>query len=248
MRKILFIFIIAAFILCSCSEKKEIDQPVFNEESRLCDTKNYINVDEIIFLGESTTYHLKARGVLSGGTETTQVWAPRSGTLMLDGTTSDCRIIYPDTNEEISFTTALQQKKPKYIILTFGLNGATNFIKRGEEYFKHCYQKLTDKIKDSSQNTCIIINSCFPIAKNMNMQSYTVDTKTLNSYIDQINAWARAFANENHFLYVDTSNVLKDESGFLDSAFQMSDGYHLNTKAYQKILEIFKKIEINGEQ
>ena len=57
-------------------------------------------IDKIIFLGESTTYHLKSRGVLSGGTQTTQVWAPKSGTLMLDTSTAHCRIVYPETNEK----------------------------------------------------------------------------------------------------------------------------------------------------
>ena len=40
-------------------------------------------IDKFIFLGESTTYHLKSRGVLSGGTQTTQVWAPKAELLCL---------------------------------------------------------------------------------------------------------------------------------------------------------------------
>lgn len=247
MPKIIFILISITLILCSCSHPGEERYASLTDESKICDEKSYIDIDDIIFLGESTTYHLKSRGVLSGGTETKQVWAPRSGTLMLDSATSECRIIYPETNEELPLIAALQKKRPKYIMLTFGLNGATNFIKRGSDYFKYCYQKLSDEIKRASRDTKIIINSCFPIAADMNMQKYKIDAKTLNAYIDQINIWAKDFAQENGFIYVNTSDTLKNSNGFLDSELQMSDGYHLNTKAYQKILEILRNTEINGE-
>ncbi len=247
MPKILFVLIAITLIFCSCSQSADEICTETIEESKICYVKGYLNIDEIIFLGESTTFHLKSRGVLSGGTSTKQVWAPQSGTLMLDSATSECRIIYPDTNEELPFLTALEMKRPKYIMLTFGLNGATNFIKRGESYFKYCYQKLADEIARASDSTEIIINSCFPVAADMNMQRYNIDAKTLNAYIDQINAWAKELALENGFIYVNTADTLKDSNGFLDSSLQMSDGYHLNANAYRKILAILKNTEINGE-
>ena len=247
MPKILFVLIAITLILCSCSQSADEIYTETIEESKICYVKGYLNIDEIIFLGESTTFHLKSRGVLSGGTNTKQVWAPQSGTLMLDSATSECRIIYPDTNEELPFLTALEMKRPKYIMLTFGLNGATNFIKRGESYFKYCYQKLADEIARASDSTKIIINSCFPVAADMNMQRYNIDAKTLNAYINQINAWAKELALENGFIYVNTADTLKDSNGFLDSSLQMSDGYHLNANAYRKILAILKNTEINGE-
>lgn len=45
-------------------------------------------IDSMIFFGESTTAHLRARGVLSGGTSTRQVWADASGTRMLSSRTT----------------------------------------------------------------------------------------------------------------------------------------------------------------
>ena len=198
-------------------------------------TTNYVN--DIIFLGESTTYHLKSRGVLSGGKETKQVWAPKSGTLMLDTSINDCRIIYPELNQELSLSEALQKKKPKMMLLTFGLNGETNFISRGDSYFKYCYQKLIDEIKNNSPNTEIIINSCFPIAKNMDMSRYSVDAKTLNSYIDIINNWALEIAEKNGLHFTNSASVIKDPEGFLATKFQVEDGYHLNGEAYKLILK-----------
>ena len=252
MSKFLFIIIAVALILCSCGDSVNLNDATnintaINDENQSCEAKSYISIDDIIFLGESTTYHLKSRGVLTNGTETTQVWAPRSGTLMLDNTTSDCRIIYPENGKETALCTALELKKPKYIMLTFGLNGATNFIKRGEAYFKYCYQKLTDEIKRASPNTKIIINSCFPIAESMDMKSYTIDASELNSYINTINLWASNFANENQFQYINTASAIKNETGFLDEGLQVGDGYHLNASAYYKILDVIKNTEANGE-
>ena len=238
MLKIILSLCIAAILLTSCNRSNIPDtsiHAIVTKEDEEPSDENCI--DDIIFLGESTTYHLKSRGVLSGGKETTQVWAPKSGTLMLDMAISECRIVYPETSEEISLEEALKRKQPKIIFFTFGLNGATNFISRGKNYFKFCYQKLIDITKQTSPTTKIIINSCFPIAENMDMSRYTIDSKTLNSYIDTINLWAQELATENTLIYINTASVIKEKNGYLNPALQVEDGYHLNTDAYKLILK-----------
>ena len=245
MRKIflfLIIFtIIITSIITSCSKTpSEIqkEQPTVSTNTDI--QKNDEFIDKFIFLGESTTYHLKHRGVLAEGTNTKQVWAPKSGTLMLDTTTCECRIIFPETGEEIELSDALKKKQPEYLMLTFGLNGASNFINRGKEYFKLCYQKLINTVKNASPKTIIYINSCFPIAKNMDMSKYKINSKTLNSYIDTINVWAKEFAIQNSLIYINTATTLKDKDGYLSDKYQVEDGYHLNTLAYKKILNYIK--------
>ena len=237
MFRILLISIIVSLVLVSCANNKQEFQDTDTEATKEVSSISSNYIDEITFLGESTTYHLKSRGVLSDGTNTTQVWAPKSGTLMLDPSISDCRIIYPETREEISLEEAIKRKKPKYMMLTFGLNGATTFIARGENYFKSCYQKLIDLIKTNSQSTKIIINSCFPIAKSMDMSRYTVSVAELNSYIKTLNEWAFQLANKNKIYYIESAKALKDKDGYLKSSFQAPDGYHLNTDAYKCFLE-----------
>lgn len=193
-------------------------------------------VDSFIFFGESTTYHLKSRGVLSGGVNTLQVWAPKSGTLMLDQTTSECRIFYPDSKEEIELTEAMTKKKPKYILLTFGLNGAVGNISKGSDYFKDCYKKLISSLQKASPESVIMLQSCFPISSTMDTSGYSVDAKTLNSYIDITNQWTAQLAYENALPYLNTAEVLKDEDGFLKSQYDSGDGFHLNTEAYRQML------------
>lgn len=197
-------------------------------------------IDSFIFIGESTTYHLKSRGVLSGGTDTTQVWAPKSGTLMLDATTANCRIVYPETGEEIDLTQAAARKKPEYFMLSFGLNGATRSISKGKDYFKSSYKKLIDTLLSSSKNSKIILQSCFPVAKNMDMSNFSVDVSTLNRYIDTLNSWTQELADENGFAYLNTSEILKDQNGFLLFEYQSGDGYHLTREAYIEILKYIR--------
>ncbi|MBO5415417.1 MAG: hypothetical protein J6A83_02155 [Clostridia bacterium] len=193
-------------------------------------------IDSLIFVGESTTYHLKSRGVLTGGTDTKQVWAPRSGTLNLDMSTKNARIVYPPTGEQLSFSEAAAKSRPKYVVFTFGLNGAVQNIRRGKDYYKRCYLSLISEVTSASPDTKIILQSAFPVASNMDMSNYSVDTVTLNEYIDTINRWTAELAEEEGFRYLDSAHSLKDESGFLRGEFQVGDGHHLTAEAYREIL------------
>ncbi len=193
-------------------------------------------IDSFIFIGESTTYHMKSRGVLSGGSDTKQIWSPKEGTMTLDLSADKIKIVYPDTGEELTFAEAAARKRPRYVIMTFGLNGAVQNIKRGEEYFKSCYKKLINSIKNASPETKIILESAFPVAENMDMSAYSVSQKTLNEYIDTINTWTYSLAECEGLRYLDTAEILKDEKGNLRQEYQSGDGYHLTKEAYEKIL------------
>ncbi len=200
--------------------------------------EEYIN--SFVFMGESTTYHLKSRGVLSGGTATTQVWGPKSGTMMLDASAFATRIVYPESGEELDIGVAAKQKQPRRLLLCFGLNGAVGSIARGSAYFKKCYSSLIDTVLASSPSTQIVIQSCYPIAASMDMSGYSVDAKTLNGYIDNINSWARELCEERGIPYLNTCEILKDGNGFLFEEYQSGDGYHLTREAYLEILKYIR--------
>ena len=235
--------LISALCLASCKNgEKAIDTDVMKTDALLRETadagEEYIN--SFISIGESTTYHLKSRGVLKDGQNTTQIWSPKGGTMTLDLTASKAKIIYPETGEELSFFEAASKKRPRYVIMTFGLNGAVQNIKRGEKYFKTCYKALINEIRSASPETKIILQSSFPVAKNMDVSAYSVDLCTLNKYIDTINEWTHKIADEEGCRYLDTSKILKDESNNLCEEYQSGDGYHLNTEAYKQILHYIR--------
>ena len=193
-------------------------------------------IDSLIFVGESTTYHMKNRGVLSGGQDTRQIWAPSCGTINLDVSTTSLKIIYPETRESLTIGEAAARAKPQFIIFTFGLNGAVQNIRRGEEYYKRCYRALLLSVRDASPQTRIIIQSAPPISKNMDMQNYTITADELRVYIETINSWSLSLAEELGLRYLNTAEALKNSEGFLISDFDVGDGHHLNADAYREML------------
>ncbi len=262
-KKYLFAFIslctVCSVMLCSCnsSQTKASDTSAHSDsKASASDTQASLSpeavplpegvdlgqeyIDAFVFLGESTTSHLKNRGVLSGGTNTKQVWSTKSGTLMLDSATAECQIVYPESGEELDLGAAMANKQPKYMLLTFGLNGAAGNVRRGASYFKGCYGELIDTLQAASPQTVIILNSCFPVAASMDMSNHSVSVEELNSYIDILNNWTSQLAAERGLGYLNSAEVLKDADGFLFEKYQAGDGYHLTKEAYIEILKYIR--------
>ena len=197
-------------------------------------------IDSFIFFGESTTYHLKSREVLTGGKATTQVLGNESGTAILDNTTSSTMVIYPETGETMTFFEAIERKKPTYLFMSFGLNGASYKLQRGEEYFKECYQKLIAAVRQASPSTKIILGSCYPVAKNMDMSRYTINARELNDTIRTLNGWTLELCYEEDLRYLDLYSIMTDGNGYLRLDYQVGDGHHLTVEAYKKIIEYIR--------
>jgi lysophospholipase L1-like esterase len=184
-------------------------------------------IDKIVFLGDSTTYGLRAYSMLSGGKDTTQVWTPMSGTLTLSYA-NVVKIVYPETNEEITIAEAVERKKPEYLVITLGVNGVS-FM--DEASFKKEYSKLIENIKSISPNTKIMLQSIFPVADN-----YALLDSINNNKIDAANKWVKAIAKECGVKYLDTQSVLRGDDGNLIKSYQNGDGIHLETSGFQAVL------------
>ncbi len=242
-------------ILCSCSQgsnRGKLDASTTKDPYVSADTENISHlliegedmgkeyIDSFLFFGESTTYHLKSRGVLSGGTNTLQVLGDRSGTAILDTLTHKMNVVYPETGELMPIYDAVRLKKPRYMLLCFGLNGAVQNVRRGEKYFKDCYLSLINVIRDASPETKIILQSCYPVAECMDMSNYSVSAHELNGLIDTLNSWSFQLAKEEELRYLNTSEILKDDRGFLRPEYQVGDGHHLTRETYIKVIEYIR--------
>ncbi len=237
--------ILALFIpLCSCTEGEKPPAETLSSVQAIGTPDGADmgedHIDSFVFFGESTTYHLKSRGVLSGGTDTTQVWGTKNGTAKLDITIKELRIVYPETNELLTVGEAAARKQPKRMFLCFGLNGAVGNIKKGAEHFKTCYRSLIDEIRKNSPSTEIFLASAFPVAENMDMSRYTVDVDTLNSYIATINSWTQELASEYGCTYLNVAEPLTDSHGRLRLEYQVGDGHHLTAEAYKIMLKYMR--------
>jgi len=192
--------------------------------------------NKIIFVGDSTTYHLKPSGSLADGINTKQVWAPTSGTLTLDSDILQKTIFFPLTSTEKTIPEALEIVKPEIMVITLGLNGSGGAEK---DDFSRNYKKLINKIKEVSPNTKIILQSVFPITA----EHSSDDNTFTNEKIDIINGWIVEIASDTNCKYLNTASVLKDNNGALISEYNTeyhSDGVHIWKKGYAVMLNYIR--------
>lgn len=188
-------------------------------------------VNDIIFLGDSTTYAMIPYAVLAEGKETKQVWTPVNGTLTLDQAVKK-KIKYPETGEEITVAEAAAAKLPKYLVITLGVNGVS-FM--NEEQFITEYTKLVQSVQTASPTTKIILQSIFPVGSN-----YDKLASINNENITLANTWVLKVAENCGVKYLDTASVLHDEDGWLYPSFQSGDGMHFNADGYKVVLDYIR--------
>lgn len=194
-------------------------------------------IDSMIFFGESTTAHLRSRGVLGDGKNTTQVWSDSSNTMMLDLNILQKKIKYPASGVEMTVPEAAAIAKPKYIVLSFGVNGIYGFSKNHDLY-RVSYGRLIDAIHQSSPETVVLLQTVYPVATNQT--SFNDDAGVINGYIDLLNQMLPDIAKKHDAYVVDTASCLADARGFLNPSYADSDGLHLNKAAYLTILNYLR--------
>jgi hypothetical protein len=190
-------------------------------------------IDSMIFVGESTTAHLRSRGVLTGGKSTKQVWSNESNTMALDLNILQKTINYPETGQEMTIAAAAVVAKPRYIVLNFGVNVIQTFGKN-EKLYITAYGKLIDAIHEASPDTVVILQTVYPVAANQ--ASFGEGAATINAYIKRLNELLPDIATAHNAYVVDTASVLVGSDGNLRSDYQTGDGIHLTTEAYVQIL------------
>ena len=187
--------------------------------------------DKIIFVGDSLTAHLINRGVLTGGTDTKQVWRCENNMMNLNSEVTAAKIIYPGTGEKMTVAEAAARAKPEIMIITLGTDWGVSYLSETE--FKACYTALVKAIQKASPKTKIILQSIFPVTAGC--------TALDNTKIDTANKWVKAVAAENGCYYLDTQSILKDERNCLKENYcNSSDGIHMGKEAYVAILEYIR--------
>lgn len=194
--------------------------------------------DSLVFFGESTTAHLKSRGVLRHGRETEQVWANESGTLLLSQKITSQTIRYPETGEHLTIGEAVARKRPTYLVLSFGLNGITGFARNTDRYLE-CYQALIDEVQRASPKTAIILQTVYPVTSPTDGSAwhFSQSPQEINRMIDTLNRSLPRLSEANTGVMIaDSASVLRDESGALRAEYSIGDGIHLTASAYREIL------------
>lgn len=187
--------------------------------------------DKIIFVGDSLTAHLINREVLTGGTNTKQVWRCENNMMNLNSEITAAKIIFPGTGEKMTIAEAAKKAQPEIMIITLGTDWGVSYLSEAE--FKSCYSDLVKAIQKASPKTKIILQSIFPVTAGcVNLD---------NTKIDTANKWVKAIAAENGCHYLDTQSILKDDKNCLkDNYCNSSDGIHMGKEAYVAILEYIR--------
>jgi|GEM_PF-233916 Lysophospholipase L1 and related esterases len=195
-------------------------------------------LDDIVFLGDSLTYGLKVYGMLDDGRDTKQVWVPSNGTLLLNNV-ADAKIVYPDTGSEITVSQAIAAKKPTKLIISLGINGISYL---DEDGFIAQLTSLINEVKKDSPDTVIILQSMFPIAT-----TYEYQGSINNNKICHGNYWMAKAASENGVYFLNTAEALVGKDGFLAEDMQSGDGLHINTTAYNIVLNYIRTHGISAD-
>ena len=187
--------------------------------------------DSLTFVGDSLTAHLRSRGVLTGGTATSQVWATPSGMLNLNSDITSAKIICPGTVETVTISEAARLTQPPVLIVTLGTDWGVSYL--SEEEFKYCYGKLIRAVREASPDTLVVLQSIFPVLDSCPVLS--------NGQIDRANGWVKELATDYDLAYLDTQTVLKNSDGALRADYcNADDGIHLSTTAYRAILDYIR--------
>ncbi len=182
-------------------------------------------VDELTFLGDSITAHMASRSEVSPE----RIWCTRERYLNLDARIMRARVIAPDTGEEELITELAARVRPRYLVVTLGIDYGVYYYRDAPETFALYYEKLLDGITAASPHTVLLPQSIFPVTRACHVVS--------NEMIDRANAVIREIAARKGLCYLDTQSVLRDTDGYLDERYCNSeDGIHLNEEAYRVIL------------
>lgn len=197
-------------------------------------------IDSIIFLGDSRTYHMKNRGVLTGGKETKQTWSGYdsktggpSATLMLDGMIHKTNIYHELDGKPKTVAEAVAAEKPKYLFISLGFNGLAS---AKENNFITYYGKLIQSVRQASPETKIVLQSIYPVTEAYEQGASGIT----NAKIETVNTWIVKVAKQNGCKFVDTASVLKNDQGVLIASYATEDGYHLTKEAYVAILQYIR--------
>ena len=182
-------------------------------------------LENIIFLGDSTTYGLGYYDIV----DDMQVWTPKSGTLTLD-LWNYSTIVYPETGEELLLTEILQRKKPDYLCITLGVNGVS-FM--DEAYFKQVYTELVKAVQELSPDTVIILNSMYPVTDAYEAKGNGIN----NTKISAANNWVKSVADSCGVHFLNSAVNITDASGDLPEEYTNGDGLHLNPTSFNIIID-----------
>ena len=187
-------------------------------------------IKKIIFVGDKT---LSPMPDAYSDIQKEQVWSSPDGSLPLDSNLDSIAIIHSEDEKGSSIPAAAEIYKPQYMIITVGFENGVAYC--DEEKFKEYYTELVNAIKEASPSTNIILQSIFPISKQVEKENPNIS----NDRIDRANLWIAEICEETSTRFLNTAQALK-EGGYLSVAYDSGDGITLNSDGYRVMIEYIR--------
>lgn len=189
-------------------------------------------LDETLFIGDSNTAALAVADLLP----LEQVSA-KVGVGVYSAITDNCCYFVGD-NHGYTMVDTIAMMKPRRVIFTFGSNDAPYHT---TEEFIEDYREVLKQAEESYPYADIIVNSVYPVAK----QSNYPDIKM--SVIDEYNEALAQMCKEEGYKFLNSSEVLKGDDGYLKPSYSRGDGLHLTTEALQEVLTYVREHALDTE-
>lgn len=175
-----------------------------------------------VFLGDSTTYGAAVYEALPWP----QVWTTSIGTMDLGGQSYVDIDVYAEDGsvQSLSIRDAVAEVKPEILVITLGLNGISYM---DESQFKEEYTDLVGGIQAASPDTKIICHSMYPVNDSQ------APTGINNAGVNQANQWIYEVAEATGTRYLNTHDLLMDETGNLNADYGNGDGVHLGPSGFE---------------
>ncbi len=194
-------------------------------------------IDSLTFLCDSTMIGLRNYGILSGGTETTQVWATPSGVLSAIDI-GESKIVFPNDGSIISAANAAMVVQPPILFISLGNDGLGGIDDRE---FVPLYEMLIRSIWETSPNTYIC---CLPLTSVT--ESYYTGDGVSPERCRQANEWIKTVCEDTGAYYVDAVSAVQDENGALLQDYASADGRTLNSSGLNQILQYLRYHAVTG--
>ncbi len=196
--------------------------------------KEYDYFKDTVFLGDSNTTFLHLNGNYISASQT---WGRNNLNIMQIN--SATFTVYADKKSYL-LDDALKKYKPKYLIVTTGINTAMHM--KEDDVIRET-EKLILNIKNNYKDTKLIFSATFPVYYG---SVSDVHMPAVNIYNYQVAKLCR----KHKINFINFADELKDEKGLADKRyFECTDrilncGFHLNEDGKEKYIQYIKHLDL----
>lgn len=193
--------------------------------------QEYLN--ETLFIGDSNTAALYQYGLLPLNQVSAKVGAGVSSA------STDACCYFENDEKGYTMLETIPKMKPRRVIFSFGTNDVSY---RTTDEFITEYKKVLSEAKTLYPYADIIVNAVYPIAQKNNYPDISMGT------VDAYNQALADMCQQEGYKFLNTTEILKGEDGYLKPEYANADGIHLKSEALKNVLTYVREHAYTGTE